>query len=235
MESRALTPCYWMVSRASPLWSLGLATHGLTNRRWNHKKGSGFLLLTELMPATRLLGAKRSAHQEYTPAQKVKTVAYTCGGKCLYFYHWSNPVLNPRRRSTQGPPGLCTRTILTRRLALTVGGASQTLMFQISLLLVGNCVVNLDMPPLCRWPEGKAASQWSPGTVDVLAFIVSEVFEHLRVYLCPSTVAGIHTKLVLVGNSSRELALTFQKLHRVPCVSVVSSFLALSQRFQQSP
>ena len=26
------------------------------------------------------------------------------------------------------------------------------------------------------------------GTADVLAFTVSEVFEHLRVYLCPSTV-----------------------------------------------
>ena len=24
MESKAHTPCYWMVSRASPLWSLGL-------------------------------------------------------------------------------------------------------------------------------------------------------------------------------------------------------------------
>ena len=45
-----------------------------------------------------------------------------------------------------------------RRLALTVGGASQTHMFQISLLLAGNCVVNLDMPPLCGWPEDKAAS-----------------------------------------------------------------------------
>ena len=144
-------------------------------------------------------------------------------------------MLNPRRRSTRGPPGLCTRTSPTRRLALTVGGASQTHLFQISLLLVGNCVVNLDMPPLCRWPEDKAASQLSTGTADVLAFIVSEVFEHLRVYLCPSTVAGIHTKLVLVGNSSRELALTFQKLHRVPCVIVALSFLALSQRFQQSP
>ena len=73
------------------------------------------------------------------------------------------------------------------------------------------------------------------GTADVLAFTVSEVFEHLRVYLCPSTVAGIHTKLVLVGNGSRELALTLLKLHRVPCVIVASSFLALSQRFQQSP
>ena len=55
------------------------------------------------------------------------------------------------------------------------------------------------------------------GTADVLAFTVSEVFEHLRVYLCPSTVAGIHTKLVLVGNSSRELALTLQKLHNSLC------------------
>ena len=72
------------------------------------------------------------------------------------------------------------------------------------------------------------------GTADVLAFTVSEVFEHLRVYLCPSTVAGIHTKLVLVGNGSRELALTLQKLPRVPCTIVASSFLALSQRFQQS-
>ena len=72
------------------------------------------------------------------------------------------------------------------------------------------------------------------GTADVLAFTVSEVFEHLRVYLCPSTVAGIHTKLVLVGNGSRELALTFQKPPRVPGTIVASSFLALSQRFQQS-
>lgn len=72
------------------------------------------------------------------------------------------------------------------------------------------------------------------GTADVLAFTVSEVFEHLRVYLCPSTVAGIHTKLVLVGNGSRELALTLQKLPRVPGTIVASSFLALSQRFQQS-
>ena len=69
MESKALTPCYWMVSRASPLWSLGLATHGLKNRRLNHEKGRGFLSLTELMPATRLLGVKRSAHQKYTPAK----------------------------------------------------------------------------------------------------------------------------------------------------------------------
>ena len=72
------------------------------------------------------------------------------------------------------------------------------------------------------------------GTADVLAFTVSEVFEHLRVYLCPSTVAGIHTKLVLVGNGSRELALTLQKLPSVPGTIVASSFLALSQRFQQS-
>ena len=103
-------------------------------------------------------------------------------------------------------------------------------MFQVSLLLIGNCVVSLDMPPLCRWPEGKAASQLSPGTADVLAFIVSEVFAHLRVYLCPSTVAGIQPKLVLVGNSSRELALTFQKLPRVPCVIVVYFFTPKDRR-----
>ena len=73
------------------------------------------------------------------------------------------------------------------------------------------------------------------GTADVLAFTGSEVFEHLRVYLCPSTVAGVHTKLVLVGNGSRELALTLQKLHGVPCVIVATSLLSHSQRFQQSP
>ena len=43
------------------------------------------------------------------------------------------------------------------------------------------------------------------GTADVLAFTVSEVVEHLRVYLCPSTVAGIHTKLVLVGTVGHHL------------------------------
>ena len=69
MESKAHTPCYWMVRRASPLWSLGLVTHGLKNQQLNHEKERGFLSLTVLMPATRLLGAKRSAHQKYTPAK----------------------------------------------------------------------------------------------------------------------------------------------------------------------
>ena len=112
------------------------------------------------------------------------------------------PVLYPRRRDTQGPQGLCTRTIQTRRLAPTVGEASQTRKFQVSLLFVDHRIVSLDMPPLCKWPE--------VGGVPIVSGdgqcsdIVSEVFKHLRGYLRPLTLAGIYPKLVLVGNSSRD-------------------------------
>ena len=44
-------------------------------------------------------------------------------------------------------------TIQTRRLAPTVGEASQTRKFQVSLLFVDHRIVSLDMPPLCKWPE----------------------------------------------------------------------------------
>ena len=83
----------------------------------------------------------------------MQTAAYTCVSKCPYFNPWGNPVLYPRRRDTQGPQGLCTRTIQTRRLAPTVGEASQTHKFQVSLLFVDHRIVSLDMPPLCKWPE----------------------------------------------------------------------------------
>ena len=132
----------------------------------------------------------------------MQTAAYTCVSKCPYFNPWGNPVLYPRRRDTQGPQGLCTRTIQTRRLAPTVGEASQTRKFQVSLLFVDHRIVSLDMPPLCKWPE--------VGGVPIVSGdgqcsdIVSEVFKHLRGYLRPLTLAGIYPKRVLVGNSSRD-------------------------------
>ena len=108
----------------------------------------------------------------------------------------------PRRRDSQGPQGLCIRTIQTRRLAPTVGEASQSRKCQISLLFVDHRIVSLDMPPLCKWPE--------VGGVPIVSGdgqcsdIVSEVFKHLRGYLRPLTLAGIYPQRVLVGNSSRD-------------------------------
>ena len=67
---RTHTPCYWMVNPASPLWSLGIATHGQNDQRLNHYKGRGWLPLTELMPSTLLLGEERSAPQKFTSAKK---------------------------------------------------------------------------------------------------------------------------------------------------------------------
>ena len=101
------TPCYWMVSRASPLCSLGLATHGLKNRRLNHEKGRGFLSLTELMPATRLLGAKRSAHQKYTPAknEQVRSI-YLWQHVPIYVYHWSSTCAESTEKKHSRSPGL---------------------------------------------------------------------------------------------------------------------------------
>ena len=43
-----------------------------------------------------------------------------------------------------------------------------TRMFQVILLLAGNCVVHLDMPLPCGLPEGKAASQLPPGDDNVV-------------------------------------------------------------------
>ena len=106
MESKALTPCYWMVSRASPLWSLGLATHGLKNRRLNYEKGRGFLSLTELMPATRLLGAKRSAHHKYTPAKSEQVRSRYLWQHVLYVYHWSNKCVESTEKKHSRSPGL---------------------------------------------------------------------------------------------------------------------------------
>ena len=68
-----------------------------------------------------------------------------------------------REEALEVPRACASAPVPTRRLALTVGGASQSHMFQISLLLAGNCVVNLDMPSLCGWSENKAASHLSTG------------------------------------------------------------------------
>ena len=58
------------------------------------------------------------------------------------------------------------------------------------------------MPPLCKWPEvvGVPIVSGDGQCSDV----VTEVFGHLRGYLCPHALAGIYPKLVLVENSSRE-------------------------------
>ena len=161
----------------------------------------------------------------------MQTAAYTCVSKCPYFNPWGNPVLYPRRRDTQGPQGLCTRTIQTRRLAPTVGEASQTRKFQVSLLFVDHRIVSLDMPPLCKWPE--------VGGVPIVSEdgqcsdIVSEVFKHLRGYLRPLTLAGIYPKRVLVGNSSRDRL----RHSRFPQRTLYAdaSLLAPSQQYQLSP
>ena len=73
---------------------------------------------------------------------------------------------------------------------------------QVSLLFVEHHVVSLDMPPLCKWPEvvGVPIVSGDGQCSDV----VSEVFGHLRSYLCPHVLAGIYPKLVLVENSSRD-------------------------------
>ena len=61
---------------------------------------------------------------------------------------------------------------------------------QVSLLFVEHHVVSLDMPPQCKWPE----------VVDVpivsgdsqCSDVVSEVFGHLRGYLCPHATNYLH-------------------------------------------
>ena len=62
--------------------------------------------------------------------------------------------------------------------------------------------MRLDMPPLCKWPEvvGVPIVSGDGQCSDV----VTEVFGHLRGYLCPHVLAGIYSKLVLVVKSSRE-------------------------------
>ena len=134
----------------------------------------------------------------------MQTAAYPCVGKCPYCNPWGNPALYPRRSSTQGPQGLCTSTIQTRRLAPTVDcrRSKPARKVQVSLLFVEHHVVSLDMPPLCKWPEvvGVPIVSGDGQCSDV----VTEVFGHLRSYLCPHALAGIYPKLVLVENSSRE-------------------------------
>ena len=73
---------------------------------------------------------------------------------------------------------------------------------QVSLWFIGHHVVSLDMPPLCKWPEvvGVPIVSGDGQCSDV----VTEVFGHLRGYLCPPALAGIYPKLVLVVKSSRE-------------------------------
>ena len=58
------------------------------------------------------------------------------------------------------------------RLALTVGEVSLTSMLQVILLLSGSYVAHLDMPSLWR-------------------SLMPTFLGQLRVYLCPSDVAGI--------------------------------------------
>ena len=109
------------------------------------------------MPSTLLLGEERSAPQKFTSAKKEQVRSI-----CLWQYV-------PVRISLDGeealevPRACASAPVPTRRLALSVGGASQSHMFQISLLLTGACVVNLDMPSLCGWSENKAASHLSTG------------------------------------------------------------------------
>ena len=124
-------------------------------------------------------------------------------------------VLCSRRRSTRGPLGLCTRSSQICMLALTVGEERMTSMFQVVLLLARELIAHLDMPLPCGLPEDKAASQLPPGN-DRCCWrsFVPQILGQLRVYLCPSTVAGIHNKKRLVGgcDSSRELSLTLRKV-----------------------
>jgi len=98
------------------------------------------------------------------------------------------------RRSTRGPPSLYTRAIQMRRLALAVGEASLTSVFQVILLYAGSFAAHSDMPLPCGLPEGKAASLLPPGTTMLLAFICASIPWANRVYLCPSAVAGIYSK-----------------------------------------
>ena len=100
--------------------------------------------------------------------------------------------MDPRRRSTRGPPSLYTRTIQMRRLALTVGEASVASVFPVIVLETDRLAAHSDMPPPCGLPEGKAASLLPPGTTMSLAFFGVSNPEATRVYLCPSAVAGIH-------------------------------------------
>ena len=57
---------------------------------------------------------------------------------------------------------------------------------------------------------------------------------HIKVYNAARASDALDNTCWIVGNGSRELALTLQKPPRVPGTIVASSFLALSQRFQQS-
>ena len=126
----------------------------------------------------------------------MQTAAYTCVGKCPYCNPWGNPALYPRRSSTQGPQGLCSQVGANCRRSKPARKV------QVSLLFVEHHVVSLDMPPLCKWPEvvGVPIVSGDGQCSDV----VTEVFGHLRGYLCPHALAGIYPKLVLVENSSRE-------------------------------
>ena len=89
LEGSRTFPLPWNLRRSPRVigWSVGLHRFGVS-----------------VMPATRLLGTKRSAHQKYTPAknEQVRSVYTSIIGV--------TPVLNPRRRSTRGPLGLRTRT-----------------------------------------------------------------------------------------------------------------------------
>ena len=121
--------------------------------------------------------------------------------------------MDPRRRSTRGPPSLYTRTIQMRKLALTVGEASSPSVFQVILLYSGNFATHSDMPPPCRLPEGKAASLLPPGTAMSLAVSCASSPGANRVYLRPSAVAGICNNSWRLGwcHSPRELVMTVQK------------------------
>ena len=78
-----------------------------------------------------------------------------------------------------------------RRLALAVGEASLTSVFQVILLYAGSFAAHSDMPLPCGLPEGKAASLLPPGTTMLLAFICASIPWANRVYLCPSAVADV--------------------------------------------
>ena len=154
---------------------------GFTARepRYRHHKGGGCLLLTELYPAN-CKGQSVELTRDHPLHRKCKQQPIPVSANA------PTAILDVTQQGIQGEAqGLCTSTSQTRRLAF-----------------IGHHVVSLDMPPLCKWPEvvGVPIVSGDGQCSDV----VTEVFGHLRGYLCPPALAGIYPKLVLVVKSSRE-------------------------------
>ena len=102
---------------------------GLTNLRscakasQNYETGSHSLPLARLMPATMLRRADRSILPNQRPVAPHHVQRRARGGLCISTLKEEHRIY-PRRRSPQGPQGLCTSSNLMCRLAHTMGEVS---------------------------------------------------------------------------------------------------------------